>query len=58
VKVQDAGHGQVVQPCVDRVMATFLDLAEAPETVKSLDTKCLTDIKPPPFFLSLSGPGP
>jgi pimeloyl-ACP methyl ester carboxylesterase len=58
VKVQDAGHGQVVQPCVDRVMATFLDLAEAPETVKTLDTKCLTDIKPPPFFLSLSGPGP
>ena len=27
-------------------------------TVKNLDTKCLTDIKPPPFFLSLSGPGP
>lgn len=58
VKVQDQGHGQIVQPCVDRVLASFLNLAANPETVGALDTRCLTDLRPPPFFLSLGGPAP
>ena len=58
VKVQDQGHGQIVQPCVDRVLASFLNLAANPATLTTLDTRCLVDLRPPPFFLSLSGPAP
>lgn len=58
VKVVDQGHGQVVQPCVDRVMARFLELAGEAESIGTLDTHCLTDLRPPPFFLSPGGPGP
>lgn len=58
LKVPDAGHGQVVQPCVDRVMADFLRLAAVPSRVSSLDGTCLTRLTPPPFFLDLNGPAP
>jgi pimeloyl-ACP methyl ester carboxylesterase len=58
VKVTDQGHGQIVQPCVDRVMASFLDLATTPAFPGSLDTACLTTLKAPPFFLNLNGPSP
>ena len=58
VKVRDQGHGQIVQPCVDRVIASFLQLAATPANIASLDAKCLTELAPPPFFLSLGGPAP
>jgi pimeloyl-ACP methyl ester carboxylesterase len=54
----DLGHGQLGAPCMDRVMATFLDAAAEPASVARLDHACLAAVKPPPFFLSLSGPAP
>jgi len=55
LKLQDQGHGQLIQPCMDRVMAEFLEQAD---TAKRLDTRCVEHLQPPPFFLSLNGPGP
>ncbi len=49
------GHGQLLQPCVDRLMAQFLDAAHGKASV---DAGCLKDLAPAPFFLSLNGPGP
>lgn len=50
------GHGQLLQPCVDRIMAGFLD-AVADDGV-AVDTSCIADLKPAPFFLNLNGPAP
>jgi pimeloyl-ACP methyl ester carboxylesterase len=50
------GHGQLLQPCMDRLMAQFLDAAARGNA--SVDAGCLKDLAPAPFFLSLSGPGP
>jgi pimeloyl-ACP methyl ester carboxylesterase len=50
------GHGQLLQPCVDRLMAQFLDGAARGKA--SVDAACLKHVAPAPFFLSLSGPGP
>jgi pimeloyl-ACP methyl ester carboxylesterase len=55
LKLKDQGHGQLVQPCVDRVMADFLQQAGGP---LRLDTHCVDHLQAPPFFLSLNGPGP
>jgi pimeloyl-ACP methyl ester carboxylesterase len=57
VKIPDQGHGQLVQPCVDRLMAQFLDRAGR-EPTATLDARCAQALKPPPFFLTLGGPGP
>jgi pimeloyl-ACP methyl ester carboxylesterase len=57
VKVPDQGHGQLVQPCVDRLMAQFLERAVA-EPAATLDAGCALALKPPPFFLTLGGPAP
>jgi pimeloyl-ACP methyl ester carboxylesterase len=48
------GHGQVSTGCVPKLMAQFLDAA-APE---QLDTGCLDRHRPPPFFVSMTGPAP
>jgi pimeloyl-ACP methyl ester carboxylesterase len=58
IEVPDQGHGQIVQPCVDRVMASFLELAATPAKVARLDGSCLTALRPAPFFLTLGGPSP
>jgi pimeloyl-ACP methyl ester carboxylesterase len=55
LKLKDQGHGQLVQPCVDRVMADFLQQADGP---LHLDTHCVDKLQAPPFYLSLNGPGP
>jgi pimeloyl-ACP methyl ester carboxylesterase len=55
LKLKDQGHGQLVQPCMDRVMADFLQQAG---TTLHLDTHCVDKLQAPPFFLSLNGPGP
>lgn len=55
LKFPDQGHGQLLQSCVDRVMAEFLEQAGG---ALHLDTGCALHLKPPPFFLSLNGPGP
>ncbi|HEY8508945.1 MAG TPA: alpha/beta fold hydrolase [Steroidobacteraceae bacterium] len=46
------GHGQLGMPCMDRVMERFISSA----SVKSLDISCTKNVKPMPFFTSLSGP--
>jgi pimeloyl-ACP methyl ester carboxylesterase len=51
------GHGQLMQPCVDRLMAAFLNEA-MPGKKPAIDTSCLRGVAPAPFFLSLNGPGP
>lgn len=57
LKLPGQGHGQLGQPCMDRVMAQFLAQAR-PGQVPRLDTGCIERIQPPPFFLSLNGPAP
>ena len=52
--VPGQGHGNVFRGCVPRVMADFVDAG----AVKGLDTRCVKDIKPFPFFVSFSGPQP
>jgi pimeloyl-ACP methyl ester carboxylesterase len=54
VVMQGFGHGQLIAPCMDRVMARFLDLG----AVDALDTSCTRHAKPMPFFTSLNGPAP
>jgi hypothetical protein len=48
------GHGQLGVPCMDRVMAQFVERA----SVDKLDVSCTKAIKPMPFFLSPAGPAP
>jgi pimeloyl-ACP methyl ester carboxylesterase len=52
--VAGQGHGNVFRGCVPRVMSDFLDAG----AVKGLDTACVKDIKPFPFFVTFSGPKP
>jgi pimeloyl-ACP methyl ester carboxylesterase len=54
VVLQGFGHGQLAAPCVDRVMAQFVEAG----TVRGLDTSCTRNARPMPFFLSLNGPAP
>ncbi len=55
LKLKDQGHGQLIQPCIDRVMADFLEQADGKSR---LNAQCVERLQPPPFFLSLNGPGP
>ena len=48
------GHGQLLTPCMDRVMAAFIALG----AVEGLDVSCTRHVVPPPFFTSLNGPAP
>ncbi|HTU65851.1 MAG TPA: alpha/beta fold hydrolase [Steroidobacteraceae bacterium] len=48
------GHGQLGAPCVDRIIASFLDAG----TARGLDTACTLKLAPMPFFTTLSGPAP
>ena len=48
------GHGQFGAPCVDRIMATFINAG----TAKGLDASCTEKLKPMPFFITLAGPSP
>jgi hypothetical protein len=48
------GHGQYGAPCVDRIMASFINAG----SVKDLDTRCTEKLKPMPFFITLAGPAP
>jgi pimeloyl-ACP methyl ester carboxylesterase len=54
VVLKGFGHGQLVAPCVDRIMARFIETA----TVNGLDVACTRLDKPTPFFTSLNGPAP
>lgn len=48
------GHGQLTAPCVDRLMAAFLERG----TAAGLDTGCIRAARPMPFFTSANGPAP
>jgi pimeloyl-ACP methyl ester carboxylesterase len=53
VVLKGFGHGQLTAPCVDRLMARFINLG-----LDGLDVTCTREDKPLPFFTSLSGPQP
>jgi hypothetical protein len=48
------GHGQLTAPCMDRVLAAFLERA----SVSGLDVSCTRSARPMPFFTSSNGPAP
>lgn len=53
----DQGHGLLLLPCMDRLMAGFINAAAAsPGT--HVDADCLRNVAVPPFFLNLNGPAP
>ncbi len=54
VVVPGQGHGQTRLPCVQKLVRRFVDAG----TVAGLDTACVKDIRPAPFFLSFSGSAP
>jgi pimeloyl-ACP methyl ester carboxylesterase len=57
LKLPDQGHGQLAQPCMDGVMAAFLDAAHR-SARPTVDSNCLTRVVAEPFFLDMGGPGP
>ncbi len=54
LEIPGMGHGQLGQPCMDRIMADFIR-GDAPA---NLDVRCLATLKPMPFFTSPAGPAP
>ena len=48
------GHGVLAVGCMPRVVAQFIRDGHADE----LDTACLDELQPPPFFVSFAGPEP
>lgn len=52
--VPGQGHGNAFRGCVPRLMAEFIDAASA----RGLDTACIKDVKPFPFFVDFAGPAP
>lgn len=54
IVMQGFGHGQLGVPCMDRVMASFIDRG----STEGLDVSCLERARPMPFFTSPSGPPP
>jgi pimeloyl-ACP methyl ester carboxylesterase len=48
------GHGQIATGCIPKLMASFLDTANA----QALDATCLERHNAAPFFVSLTGPSP
>jgi pimeloyl-ACP methyl ester carboxylesterase len=52
--VPGQGHGNVFRGCVPRLAVEFVDAG----SVKGLDTACVKEAKPFPFFVSFSGPSP
>ena len=54
IRMQGFGHGQLGAPCMDRVMARFIDQG----SVAGLDVSCTRLARPMPFFTSPAGPTP
>ena len=52
--VPQFGHGQLTDPCMEGVMAQFVQRA----SVAGLDTACTRRLSPMPFFLTRNGPAP
>lgn len=54
VEVDGAGHGQLAAPCIDRLMAQFIERGSP----RALDTSCARRLRAFPFFTSFAGPSP
>jgi len=54
VVLQGFGHGQLTAPCINRVMASFVNRG----SVVGLDVTCVKNDRPLPFFVTLGGPSP
>jgi len=54
VVLKGFGHGQLTAPCVDRVMAKFVDVGGT----EGLDISCVRNDTPMPFFITVGGPSP
>jgi len=48
------GHGVIGLGCMPKVVAEFIRTADP----AALDTSCLDELRPPPFFVSFAGPTP
>jgi pimeloyl-ACP methyl ester carboxylesterase len=54
VALDGMGHGQLAAPCVDRLMARFIERG----AIAGLDVSCARRVRPFPFFTSFDGPPP
>jgi hypothetical protein len=50
----DMGHGNFANRCSAGIFESFIESA----SIEGLDTACVEDVKPPPFFVDFSGPRP
>jgi hypothetical protein len=48
------GHGNLASRCSMNVFKDFIESA----SITDLDTSCVEDVQPPPFFVDFSGPRP
>lgn len=48
------GHGAITNYCMREIAVQFVEQG----SVRNLNTKCVADIKPAPFFTSILGPSP
>ncbi|MBI5353606.1 MAG: alpha/beta fold hydrolase [Chloroflexi bacterium] len=48
------GHGNFSSRCSTNIFKSFIENA----SIEGLDTSCVKDIQPPPFFIDFSGPRP
>ncbi len=48
------GHGNLSNKCSSDIFQTFIEQA----SIEGLDTSCVKNIEPPPFFVDFSGPRP
>ena len=48
------GHNVIFRGCIPRIAADFIDAG----TIQGLDTACVQEIQPLPFFVNFSGPIP
>lgn len=54
IVLKDLGHGQLAVPCMDRVMAQFIERG----SIDGIDVSCTKLARPMPFFISAAGPPP
>ncbi len=48
------GHGIILRGCVPRIATEFIESG----TVQELNTACISEIRPMPFFVNFAGPSP
>jgi hypothetical protein len=50
----DMGHGNLASRCSVGIFRQFIETA----SIEDLNTACVEDVQPPPFFVDFSGPRP